>query len=209
MGFYRDSIVPHLVNWTCASSGLRPWRANICAGLTGAVVEIGFGSGTNVEHYPDSVQRVFAVEPAAVSRRLARKRVRRSPIPVTYSDLDGHALSLPDESCDSALCTFTLCTVEVPIQVLNEIRRVLKPGGRLHFLEHGISPDASTAKWQQRLDGLEQRLAGGCHLIRNPLALVSEAGFDLVWSEQRYARGPRPWSYFSVGVGAKPAFDRD
>ncbi len=205
MGIYKDRVVPRVVNWTCSTAGLDRWREKVCAGLTGDVVEIGFGSGTNVGHYPTSVRRVFAVEPALLARRLATKRIERSSVPIEYVGLDGQHLSLDDESCDSALSTFTLCTIEYPGAALLEIKRVLKPGGTLHFLEHGIAPDESTARWQRRLNGIEQRVADGCQLIRDPLEMVTNAGFEVQWSEQRYARGPKPWSYFSVGVAKKPS----
>jgi ubiquinone/menaquinone biosynthesis C-methylase UbiE len=204
VGFYRNYILPRLVDWTCSSSGLKPWRDRVCAGLTGSVLEIGFGSGTNIEHYPSSVRHLYAVEPAALSRRLARKRIEASSIPITHVGLDGQAIPLMNSSCDSALCTFTLCTIPDPVKALREVYRILKPGGQLHFLEHGIAPDASIAKWQRRLDGLERRLADGCHLTRGPLALVTAAGFEPLWNEQRYAHGPKPWSYFTVAAARKP-----
>jgi len=119
--------------------------------------------------------------------------------------LDGQALELSDESCDSALATFTLCTVPDARRALDEVVRVLRPGGSLHFLEHGLSPDARVARWQRRLDPLQRALAAGCHLTRDPLALVADAGLELTWSEQRYASGPKAWSYFTVGVARKRA----
>lgn len=205
MGIYKDQVVPRIINWTCSTAGLVRWREKVCAGLSGDVLEIGFGSGTNVAHYPASVRRVFAVEPAPLARKLAAKHIERSPVTIEHVGLDGQRLPLGDESCDSALSTFTLCTIEDPHAALGEILRVLKPGGELHFLEHGIAPDASVARWQRRLNGIEQRVADGCQLIRDPLEMVKNAGFEVQWSEQRYARGPKPWSYFTVGVAVKPS----
>jgi ubiquinone/menaquinone biosynthesis C-methylase UbiE len=181
------------------------WRSKATGGLKGRVVEIGFGSGLNIEHYPGEVDIVLAVEPAAVARRLARQRIAASSVPIQHIGLDGQSIPLDDGSCDCALATFTLCTVPDVRQVLAELRRVLKPGGSFHFLEHGLSPDESVARCQRRLDPLQRRLADGCHLTRDPLALLSEAGFRIEWSQQRYARGPRPWSYFTVGVATKAA----
>lgn len=173
-------------------------------GLSGRVVEIGFGSGLNVEHYPPQVEVVLAVEPAALARRLASRRVAAGLVRVEHVGLDGQSIPLEDASCDCALSTFTLCTVPDPAKVLSELRRVLKPGGRFHFLEHGISPDPAVAKWQHRLDPLQRRLADGCHLTRDVKTLVNEAGFLVERVDQRYARGPKPWSWFTLGVGAAP-----
>ncbi|MHB1209846.1 MAG: class I SAM-dependent methyltransferase [Acidimicrobiales bacterium] len=203
MGIYKDHIVPRIVNWTCSSAGIARWRQKVCAGLSGDVVEIGFGSGTNVAHYPEAVRHVFAVEPAPIARKLARKRIEHSSVAIEHIGTDGQRLALADESCDAALVTFTLCTIKDPHAALLELFRVLKPGATLHFLEHGIAPDDATARWQRRLNGIEQRVADGCQLIRDPLAMVREAGFEIQWSEQRFVRGPKPWSYFSVGVAIK------
>ena len=176
----------------------------VTTGLVGRVVEIGFGSGLNIEHYPKDVDVVFAVEPAALARKLATKRIEQSSIEVIHVGLDGQSLPLDDESCDGALATFTLCTVPDAHLALSEIYRVLRPGGSFHFLEHGLSPDVAVARWQRRLEPLQRTLADGCHLTREPLTLVTDAGFVLEWSEQRYARGPKAWSYFTAGVATKP-----
>ncbi len=204
MGWYREHVVPRLVDLTCGQAGLDPWRARACADLHGVVVEVGFGSGRNIVHYPDDLRVVYAVEPAALSTRLAGPRQAASRIPIEHVGLDGGAIPLPDSSCDSALSTFTLCTVPDPTVVLAEIARVLVPGGTLHFVEHGLAPDASVARWQHRLDPLEVRVADGCHLTRAPLDLLEAAGYAPVWSDERYVKGPKPWSYLTVGVAARP-----
>ena len=182
---------------------MQRWRAEVTSGLVGQVVEIGFGSGLNVQHYPREVERVLAVEPAALARRLAAKRIASGTTPIEHVGLDGQAIPLDDSSCDSALSTFTLCTVPDPSKVLAEILRILRPGGRFHFLEHGISPEPDVAKWQHRLDPWQRRLADGCHLTRDAIALAGEAGFSIERNEQRYAKGPKPWSWFTLGVAAK------
>ncbi len=204
MSFYREQVLPRLVDRACGTAGLQRWRAEVMAGLAGRVVEIGFGSGLNVEHYPPEVEEVLAVEPAAVARRLAAKRIEVGRVPVHHIGLDGQAIPLDDASCDAALSTFTLCTVRDPAKALSELRRVLRPGGRFHFLEHGLSPDASVARWQHRLDPWQCRLVDGCHLTRDAPTLVAHAGFLIERSEQRYAKGPKPWSWFTLGVAAKP-----
>jgi len=169
------------------------------------VVEIGFGSGHNVPHYPPEVHTVLAVEPAVLARRLARGRIAASRVVVEHIGLDGQEIPLDDATCDSALCTFTLCTVPDPAQALAELRRVLRPGGTVHFLEHGLSPDSGVARWPRRLDPVQRRPADGCHLSRDAVLLVGDAGFVLRHVEQRYARGPKPWPYMTLGVAERPA----
>ncbi len=204
MGLYREHVVPRLVDLACGAAGLDRWRARTTEGLSGTVVEIGFGSGLNLPHYPPAVDVVLAVEPARVARRLARHRIEASAVTVEHVGLDGQRIPLDDESCDAALCTFTLCTVPDPAWALTEVRRVLRPGGTVHFLEHGLSPDPGVARWQHRLDPLQRRLADGCHLTRDPATLVADAGFELQRSEQQYVQGPKPWSWLTVGVAATP-----
>ena len=209
VGFYRQHILPRLVDQACGTAALEGWRTEVTTGLAGRVVEIGFGSGLNIRHYPPEVEVVLAVEPAAVAQRLAAKRIAEATVPVEHIGLDGQDIPLEDASCDAGLSTFTLCTVPDPARVLSELRRVVRPGGRLHFLEHGIAPDPSVARWQHRLDPLQGRLADGCHLTRDALSLVAEAGFVVERSEQRYAKGPRPWSWLTLGVAVNPGAGDD
>jgi SAM-dependent methyltransferase len=203
MGFYRERILPHLVDKMCGSSEFVPWRVRATEGLRGKVVEIGFGSGLNVPYYPTDIELVLAVEPAAVARRIAEKRVTASPVPVEHVGLDGQDIPLDDGSCDAALCTFTLCTVPDPERALSEVRRVLRRGSEFHFLEHGLSPDLGVARWQHRIEPLQRRLADGCHLTRDAVTLVESAGFEVTRREQRYAPGPKPWTYITLGVAQR------
>ena len=200
MGLYERHVLPRLVEAACGTKGFERWRARATDGLFGDVVEIGFGSGLNVAHYPAAVTRVLAVEPAEMATRRAAARIAATGAPVEHIGLDGQHLDLDDHSCDGALSTFTLCTIPDPRLALSELARVLKPGGQLHLLEHGLAPDASVATWQRRIDPLEKRLAGGCHLTRDPLALLDSCGFDIISSEQRYVKGPKPWSYLTLAV---------
>ena len=195
MGRYRDHVVPRLVELSCGAKGVDRWRRDVMVGLTGRVLEIGFGSGLNVPHYPESVTEVLAVEPAATARRLAAPRIAASRIPVVHVGLDGQSVELPDGSCETALCTFSLCTIPDPSRALDEVARILVPGGRLHLLEHGQAPDRRVATWQRRIDPFERRIADGCHLSRDPVERC----------EQRYARGPKPWSYFTVAMAVAPS----
>jgi ubiquinone/menaquinone biosynthesis C-methylase UbiE len=205
MGYYRERVLPHLVDKMCGQKEFDQWRARTTEGLAGRVVEIGFGSGLNVPLYPSEVEVVLAVEPAEVARRLAEKRIAASPVRVEHVGLDGQQIPLDDHSCDAALCTFTLCTVPDPDLALAEVRRVLRPGGELHFLEHGLAPEPGVARWQHRLEPIQRRLADGCHLTRDASALVEAAGFEMTRREQSYGRGPKPWTYLTVGVATAPA----
>lgn len=208
MGIYNEQVVPRLVEWTLGTSGFDKYRASTTEGLSGRVVEIGFGSGLNLPHYPPEVEKVLAVEPAQVARQRAERRIAEAAVTVEHIGLDGQQLPLDDASCDGALCTFTLCTVPDPSQALAELLRVLRPGGTVHFLEHGLSPDAGVAKWQHRIEPFQRRLADGCHLTRDPSSLVERAGFVVRRNEQRYVQGPKPWCWLTLGVAAKPPKSR-
>ena len=204
VGIYRERILPRIIDRACGTPELQEWRGQVAAGLFGTVVEIGFGSGLNVAAYPIEVDLVYAVEPAAVARRLAEPRIAAGKVTVDHVGLDGQRIPLADDSCDGALSTFTLCTIPDVRAALAELRRVVRPGGRLHFLEHGLAPDAGVAKWQRRIEPAQRRLADGCHLTRDPAELVLAAGFELEQVSSRYARGPKPWSWFTEGVARNP-----
>lgn len=204
MGFYRERVLPHLLDRACRTDELARWRREVTDGLAGRILEIGFGSGLNLEHYPAGVEAVLAVEPVATARRLAARRESRAGVPVEHVGLNGEKLALDDASVDGALSTFTLCTIPDVERALAELRRVIRPGGTFHFLEHGLAPAAGVAAWQRRLEPLQKRLAGGCHLTRDIPELVRGAGFEIERLEQRYAEGPRPWSWFTAGAARNP-----
>ena len=204
MGLYREHVLPRLVDRACGTGELRRWRKQAIAGLSGTVVEIGFGSGLNMPAYPPEVHLVYAVEPALTARRLAEERIAESHVHVEHVALRGESIPLDDETCDGAVSTFTLCTIPGVDAALAEVLRVLRPGGRFHFLEHGLSPDPSVATWQRRLEPIQKRLADGCHLTRDPTELVSAAGFEIERVDSRYATGPKPWTWFTEGAAIKP-----
>lgn len=178
MGVYTDRVLPRLID-VVLGRGVEGLRAEVCAGLHGTVVEIGFGSGRNVAHYPAAVTRVLAVEPSPGGRALAADRIAASAVPVQWVGLDGQRLPLADGSVDTALVTWTLCTIPDVAAALAEVRRVLRPGGTLHLVEHGLSPRPGVAAWQHRLGPVWGRLAGGCHLDRPIPDLLTGAGFEL------------------------------
>ncbi|MFZ4517155.1 MAG: class I SAM-dependent methyltransferase [Microthrixaceae bacterium] len=204
MGLWTERVLPHLVEACCGNSEMDRYRLRALDGLGGTVLEIGFGSGLNAPLYPDDVTKVFAVEPSHTAREMALPRVAATHAVVEFVGLDGQAVPLPDASCDAALSTFTLCTIPDAGRALAEVRRVVRPGGTLHFLEHGLAPDDGVARWQRRLDGTQQRMAGGCHLTRDPLAMLGSAGLEVLGSESRYVRGPRPWTFFTWGRARNP-----
>ena len=198
MAFWSDRIVPHLVDKALSTEDVMKERERVCARLSGRVLEIGFGSGLNIEKYPEAVESVGAVEPSDVAWRMSADRRAASRTPITRSGLDGQSLDEPDGAFDAVLSTFTLCTIPDVELALREVHRVLRPGGAFAFLEHGLAPEPGVARWQRRLDPLEKAVAGGCHLSRDMVALVSSAGFDIVAMDRRYFPGPkiaRPWIY--------------
>lgn len=205
MGWWERNVVPRLVDISCSQRPIMDLRLEVCEGLSGRVIEVGFGSGFNLGVLPSEVTALHAVEPVDLAWERSTARRTDSPVPVSRIGLDGEDLDADDAAYDAALVTFTLCTIPDPARALAELHRVLVPGGTLHFLEHGSAPDERVRRWQRRLEPVQRRVAGGCHLTRDPEALVREAGFAAADLRHTYlAPGPaKPFGYLTWGRGAQ------
>ena len=205
MGFYAERIFPKIMNLVMNTKQSRRIRSEVCAPLAGDVVEIGFGSGLNLPHLPEAVVRLRAVDPMQRGRVIAAKRLAASAVPVDFIGLDGQQLSLKDHSVDAVLATWTLCSIPDAVAAVREVRRVLKPGGKFHFVDHGRAPDEKVRKWQNRLNGLQNRMACGCNLNRDIPALIESGGLTIEQLTTFYAKGePKTmgWTYQGVAYAA-------
>jgi SAM-dependent methyltransferase len=206
MGWWSERVVPRVNDKSLATKPVMELRPEVCTGLSGRVLELGFGSGLNIDAYPSAVTAVDAVEPSDVGWKLSEERRKRAAVPIQRIGLDGQRLEAPDASYDAVLSTFTLCTIPDVRAALAEVRRVLRPGGTLHVLEHGLAPDRRVADWQRRLEPLQRRMAAGCHLTRDTPALLTDAGLQVERLEQAYLPGPgisKPWGFCSLVTASK------
>ncbi|HUY86796.1 MAG TPA: class I SAM-dependent methyltransferase [Acidimicrobiales bacterium] len=203
MGFYQEQFVPRIIDVAMGGASFAKIRQRVAGNLQGEVLEVGFGSGLNVPYYPDSVTRVQAVDPSTVGRGLADKRVAKSTIPVEYVGLDGESLPVETASIDNVLMTWTMCTIPDVEGALGETLRVLKKGGKLLFVEHGLSPNPEIAKWQRRLTPIQRRLFAGCHLDRPINEIVARSGFIISELNNYYLKGLGPLGYMYEGEAIK------
>jgi len=204
MGFYGNQVLPRIIDFSLGSNQTASLRTRVCEGLRGEVIEIGFGSGMNIPFYPDAVTSVAAVEPADLGWKLADKRLRASSITVKRAGLDGQNLPFGDHSFDAALSTWTLCTIPDVGSALLEVRRVLRPGGTFHFVEHGRAPDEQVRRRQARLEPVHRVLLGGCHVTRPIADLITAAGFTMTEIDTFYDEiGPKYAAAMTLGVAVK------
>ncbi len=200
MGFYSERVLPHLIDRACGIDRIRRQRERVVPLATGRVLEVGLGSGHNLPLYdPAKVTKVWGLEPSERMRRLAEPATAALGFDFEFLDAPGDRIPLDDNTVDTVVVTYTLCTVPDAEQVLAEAARVLRPGGQLLFCEHGVAPEASVRRWQRWLNPVWRPLAGGCNLNRDPEQLVSQAGFRITSIDRGYIHGWRPASYIYRG----------
>jgi len=204
MGIYNKFLLPHIIHFTC---GLKPnmrQREKVIPLAQGRVLEIGVGSGLNFPYYnPNKVSKVYGLDPSLEIRLKAEKAARDLPFEVEFIGLPGEEIPLENKSIDTLVMTYTLCSIPDYLTALQQMLRVLKPGGHLVFCEHGLAPDLPVQKWQHRLTPVWKRLGGGCHLDRNIPELLQQGGFNKLEMETMYIPGWRPASFNFWGV-ARP-----
>jgi Methylase involved in ubiquinone/menaquinone biosynthesis len=202
--FYDRHVLPRLLKCASQAPPVMKQRAKVVPKAEGRVLELGVGMGLNLAFYdPARVESVTGVDPAPALRAMAEAAPRPEGLPLRVEEGTAEALPFEAASFDCVVCTFTLCSVQAPAQALAEARRVLKPGGRLLFCEHGLAPDPGVQAWQRRLDPLWSRLAGGCHLVRPVTAAIAQAGFRIIRADTMYLPGtPRPLGWNEWGEAA-------
>ncbi|ONF44142.1 SAM-dependent methyltransferase [Marinobacter lutaoensis] len=207
MSFYEDRILPHIIDKACSMGQVMKLRSQVVPLARGTVLEVGMGSAINLEFYdPGRVTKVYGLEPSEGMRRKARTNLARAAVEVEWLDLPGERIPLADNSVDTVLLTFTLCTIPDGPAALAQMKRVLRPGGELIFLEHGESEHPRVRRWQHRLTRVWKPLAGGCHLNRNIAELIRQAGFEIVELRNLYvSKAPKIAGYLYLGRATKPA----
>lgn len=201
MSWYEEKILPRLINVACSSKPANKQRQKVVPRASGDVLEIGFGSGLNLVHYDtDKVRRIWGLEPSEGMRKLAAEPIANSELDVELIDLPGEEIPLEDNSVDTVLITFTLCTIPEVASALDGMRRVLKPGGQLLFSEHGKAPDANVVKWQERMNPIWKKFSGGCNINRDIPALLDAAGLQIQDDNRMYIPGLKSLSYVYWGA---------
>ena len=196
MSWYEDKVLPRLINLACSTRPAQKQREKVVPGASGDVLEIGFGSGLNLPYYDRAnVRHIWGLEPSSGMREIAAEPIARSGLDVELIDLPGEEIPLDDDSADTVLITYTLCTIADVASALDGVRRVLKPNGKLLFCEHGKAPDGNVVKWQERMNPIWRRFAGGCNMNRDIPAILAAAGFDIEDDNRMYVPGLKSLSY--------------
>jgi ubiquinone/menaquinone biosynthesis C-methylase UbiE len=204
MGWYSRLVVPRLIDLAMRGKVTTARRVELVPGAGGVVLEVGVGSGLNLPFYSPAVKRLYGIDPSSELLAMARKKLERLTFPVELRPESAEQLSLERESVDTIVMTWTLCSIPDPASALREMRRVLKPQGRMIFIEHGLAPDASVRAWQDRLQPIWGKFAGGCHLNRKIDELLLVGGFRLAELRTAYLPGPRPFTYTYEGYAVRP-----
>lgn len=204
MGWYQRYVLPKLIDVACAQKPMRELRSRYVPRARGDVLEIGIGSGHNLPHYGAGVTSITGLDPAAELTGKARERAEPLSVPVRLLEVSGEEIPADDERFDTIVCTWTLCSIPNVYAALREMRRVLKPGGRLYFIEHGRAPEARVVKWQRRIEPLWKPLAGGCHLTRKADELIRDTGFRILEVDAGYEPGPKIAAYMTHGEAERP-----
>ena len=199
VGFYQQSILPHLTNLAMRQKNLAAYRNRVVTAAEGRVLEIGIGSGLNLPFYSSNARQVIGLDPSPKLLAMARRASRLNSRPVEFIEGSAEQIPLEDASADTIVTTWTLCSIPVVLAALDEMRRVLRPTGRLLFVEHGQAPDTNVRQWQNRLTPLWKRIGGGCHLNRAIRELIEEAGFQFDRLETGYMRGPKVLTFMYEG----------
>ena len=196
MSWYDDNILPRMIDLACGSKPTRRQRGKIVPRASGDILEIGFGSGLNLAHYDrDKVRHIWGLEPSSGMRKIAAKAMAASGLDVELIDLPGEEIPLDDNSVDTVLVTYTLCTIPDVTSALEGMRRVLRPGGKLLYCEHGLAPDVKVVRWQERLNPAWRKVAGGCNMNRDIPRNLADAGFEIHDDNRMYLPGIKALSY--------------
>lgn len=196
MGFYENRILPHIINLACGIKPVRRQRQKLVPEARGKILEVGMGTGLNMPYYTrDMVEVIYGLEPNAKSCQMAAGPIGKAGLNVNMIGLDGQQIPLDDNSVDTVVLTYTLCTIPDAHKAMTEMRRVLKPGGKLLFSEHGKAPDAAVKKWQDRINPMWKIISGGCNLNRDIPTLIKNGGFDIESLDEMYLPGPKFAAY--------------
>jgi ubiquinone/menaquinone biosynthesis C-methylase UbiE len=199
MGLYQEYVLPHVINLAMRNRENLPYRQRVISASAGRVLEIGIGSGLNLPFYPAAVDEIIGLEPSPKLVEMTRRAARDTALHVSLIEGSAEAIPLDSASIDTVVTTWTLCTIPGANQALEEVRRVLRPGGQLLFVEHGLAPEAEVRKWQNRLNPVWKVIGGGCNLNRPIRSLIENGGFKITGIETGYARGPRPMTFMYEG----------